>query len=448
MVLIIVLLLAVCPAVGQVAEIAYTARLEHPRLLLPAKRLRLLQRERERETLRWTQFNLLVAGKAKFPEPGFAFALYYQTSLNKDFGRAAVTWALGGGGTDLRQLALVFDWCQAVLSADEKQRLVRKIEAALEKTAGAGELRSLRNRVMGALALAGHVEGIERKYLQPVIEDWWKKNVLDRLNAGETPVRPKDHYALIEMMHAIRDNLDVDLRESAAKHFTTMPAFHILSHYPAPYPAAENEYRIPLMAAHGEPDPRDAVESRAAALSMVAFDTNSQDTQFLQGWLIHDRFLMRSTYGIPYEFLWANPYQPGLSYHYLPNIFHDPKTGRLILRSSWEDDAVWYYQAQGNLQMFRNGEIVNIEGGLKEAVAMGNTILLPKALTGKFQVEAEEPVRYYLVGMEPLGRFEIETDDEEMRELESDRGGVLEIVLPARRKAAVRVRYAGPVKGK
>ena len=35
---------------------------------------------------------------------------------------------------------------------------------------------------------------------------------------------------------------------------------------------------------------------------MVSFDTNSQEMQFLQGWLMHDRFLLRSTLGIPYEF--------------------------------------------------------------------------------------------------------------------------------------------------
>ena len=35
----------------------------------------------------------------------------------------------------------------------------------------------------------------------------------------------------------------------------------------------------------------------------------------LQGWLMHDSFMLKSTFGAPYEFLWANPYQPGLSYY-------------------------------------------------------------------------------------------------------------------------------------
>ena len=35
---------------------------EHPRLILTAQRLRLLKRERERESQRWRQFELLVKG--------------------------------------------------------------------------------------------------------------------------------------------------------------------------------------------------------------------------------------------------------------------------------------------------------------------------------------------------------------------------------------------------
>ena len=54
----------------------------HPRLFLPAPRLRLLKRERERSSARWQQFELLVAGNAPMPERGFAHALYYQVSGN------------------------------------------------------------------------------------------------------------------------------------------------------------------------------------------------------------------------------------------------------------------------------------------------------------------------------------------------------------------------------
>ena len=64
-------------AIGQEAN-ADSPRADgpHPRLFLNARRLKLLPRERERQSLRWNQFHLLMAGKAPMPEPGFAQALY------------------------------------------------------------------------------------------------------------------------------------------------------------------------------------------------------------------------------------------------------------------------------------------------------------------------------------------------------------------------------------
>src|SRR5271166_5021639 len=99
---------------------------EHPRLILTAQRLRLLKRERERESQRWRQFELLVKGGASLPEPGFALALYYAVADDAAAGKRAVDWALGTGD-DLRQLALVYDWCQPVLSPQQSAALAAKI---------------------------------------------------------------------------------------------------------------------------------------------------------------------------------------------------------------------------------------------------------------------------------------------------------------------------------
>src|SRR5689334_24975927 len=81
-----------------------------PRLLLTQQRLRLLQRERERQSPRWEQFDGLMTGGAPMAEPGFAWALYYQVTRQPAAAAKAIEWALGNS-TDLRQLALVFDWC-------------------------------------------------------------------------------------------------------------------------------------------------------------------------------------------------------------------------------------------------------------------------------------------------------------------------------------------------
>ena len=88
---------------------------EHPRLFLRPQRLKMLQRERERRSARWVQLETLVAGKAPMTEMGFAQALYFQITGDKEAGTRAIAWALGPA-TDLRQLALVFDWCQASLT--------------------------------------------------------------------------------------------------------------------------------------------------------------------------------------------------------------------------------------------------------------------------------------------------------------------------------------------
>ena len=70
---------------------------EHPRLFLRPQRLRLLKRERERDSMRWRQFDLLVRATAQMREPGFALALHYAVTGDAAIGRRAVEWALGPG---------------------------------------------------------------------------------------------------------------------------------------------------------------------------------------------------------------------------------------------------------------------------------------------------------------------------------------------------------------
>src|SRR4051794_6526271 len=90
---------------------------EHPRLLLTQRRLKLLRRERDRQSLRWTQFELLMKGKAAVPEPAFSTALYSQI-LNDPAPCTNAFQAVSNGpaASDVRQVALVFDWCQAALN--------------------------------------------------------------------------------------------------------------------------------------------------------------------------------------------------------------------------------------------------------------------------------------------------------------------------------------------
>src|ERR1700723_2192505 len=123
--------LLVLPLSSQ-TEDEYRVYTEHPRLILTAQRLRLLKRERERESQRWRQFELLVKGSANLPEPGFALALYYAVAGDEAAGKKAVEWGLGKTD-DLRQLALVYDWCQPILSPQQSTALAAKIQRQLQK---------------------------------------------------------------------------------------------------------------------------------------------------------------------------------------------------------------------------------------------------------------------------------------------------------------------------
>ena len=157
---------------------------EHPRLILTAQRLRLLKRERERESQRWRQFELLVKGSANLPEPGFALALYYAVSGDAAAGKRAVEWALGKTD-DLRQLALVYDWCQPVLSPQQSAALAAKDPAAAQKPAGDG-LAARRDRILALIATADDRRTPGRSPLGSLVQEWWRAGFAPSLADGRT----------------------------------------------------------------------------------------------------------------------------------------------------------------------------------------------------------------------------------------------------------------------
>ena len=76
---------------------------------------------------------------------------------------------------------------------------------------------------------------------------------------------------------------------------------------------------------------------------------------------MNDRFLMRGTLGIAYELMWANPYQPGLSYYHVPLVAHDAIGGELFVRSSWEDDARGWVFSADSCSCLANGEVARVD---------------------------------------------------------------------------------------
>ncbi len=415
----------------------------HPRILLNARRLRLLRRERDRQSLRWNQFHLLMAGKAPMPEPGFADALYYQVAQEADAGKRAIAWA-EGTGTDLRQLALVFDWCQDLLAEAQRKALAAKIARVMEQNKRDGSVAGVRSRLLGAVAISGHVADVPEREIGAVVAKWWAGEIAPAINGGNEAIGRDDIYPLMEIMHVALDNFNLNLREGAQKYFLDLPLVQLLSYYPATFPAGENDYRIPAMVhADAEPDLRRATLSRAAELSMVALDANAPGSQFLQGWLMNDHFLLRGTFGAPYEFLWANPYQPGLSYFQAPLVIHDKLLGRLFVRSDWDESAAWLGFFSGQLQMFHDGAIKVLDPNVTaDPLDLGRAVILFGAHTRKFRVKAEGKQPVFVVGLRARQRYLVEVDDEELAEEVSDPGGVVELDMPHEREAGVRLAVA------
>src|SRR5436190_16110021 len=99
---------------AQSGEDVFRVYTDHPRLFLKTQRLRLLKRERERQSMRWTQFETLIKGGVQMPEPGFALALYYAVTGDAAIGKRAVDAVLAPSA-DVRQASFVYDWCQEIL---------------------------------------------------------------------------------------------------------------------------------------------------------------------------------------------------------------------------------------------------------------------------------------------------------------------------------------------
>lgn len=406
-----------------------TVSAEHPRLLLRPARLRLLRRERERTSARWQQLELFIAGHAPLPEPAFANALYYQVAGDAAAGKRAIASALGAS-SDLRQQALVFDWCQDLLNDAQRRELTARLEKALAGPPS-DSIAATRSRAFAAIALYDHVPQTPGRELDRIVYTWWQGKMVPAIEQGKNAIPREDEYPLFELLHALRDTTSVDLRDVCPRFFKDLPIEHLMSYYPAIYEAPENDYRIGISrgAPPGPrpPDLKQAAISRAAGLAMVAYDPNAPETQYLQGWLMHDRFILRGTFGAPYEFLWANPYQPGLSYFLVPLVYHNPDTGRLFVRSSWDDTAEWFGYFDGVMQMFAGGQVTVLNPRLLEKPSSLQEAVICFGSNGRLQVNLTGEQEVFILGLKPRAPYLVEIDDEEMFEAPADNGGILEL---------------------
>jgi hypothetical protein len=378
------------------------------------------------------------------PEPGFAAALFFSITGDTAQGKRAIDWALGPGA-DLRQLALVYDWCHPLLSQEQSQALLSKIRRMTgQAPADPPSLPAQRDRVLAVIATADENQHGEEKALRPVVEQWWRGELARALVAGRATIPLHEASALIEILHASRDNLKIELEEAAPQYFHELPQYQLLGNYPAPLAGPENEYSIPVYKEAGEPNLNRAALARAADLSLVAYDNNALENQYLQGGLMQDRLVLRSAFGAPYEFLWANPYQPGLAYTQLPTFFYDKNSGVLFARASWDENAVWFGLYDGEEQLFQDGRITVLsKGGLvpsrAKPIQLGAIDIVPGTNPMQFSLAGS---RILVVGLKAQRKYTVEIDDQEMRELETDRAGTLALENPAGRMDGVRLHEA------
>ncbi len=432
--------LAVGPAAAQpAADDPVTVSTEHPRLFLRPQRLRLLKRERDRSSMRWQQFAALVTGGAPLAERGFALALFHQITGDPAIGKQAIAFA-ASPGADLRQMALVYDWCQDVLGDAQKRALAARMIQAIAAAGANQNVASVRSRALAAIALYDEVPETPQKELERIVRRWWDVETAPALKAGRPAVAREDAYALFELLHAVRDNTIIDLRDSARQFFKDFPIEHLMSYYPAPLEGPDTLYFIGARPKIAEPDLATAALSRAADLAMVAYDVNAAESQVLQGWLMHDKFILKSPFGAPYEFLWANPYLPGLSYFHVPLVYHNPESGRLFLRSSWEAGAKWFGVFDSVMQLFQDGKAQAVEPQAAP-LPLEQAVICFAQSAQKWRVKpGEEEDAVFIVGLTPKRAYEVEVDDQEMVEDEADAAGILQVNVIKGRETGIRIR--------
>lgn len=268
-------MLAVCATLLPAQQPGYSTK-----ALLTPQRLRRLQRDRERETVRWVDFETRVQTVPNSPERGFELALYYAVTRDEKRGREAIQWALGHV-CDRRQFVWVLDWCGDLMNDEERRKLT---------TAG---------------CVARQVDENE-----PV----------QSLEDGKfTDARML--YSACERLMTLRASGRDDPRERAVQFFSKLPIEFLLSLRP-------EQVEHPDWMTH------------VAALALVAVDPNLEASQYLQGWAMEDRQMIREGPGVAYEFLWADPYLPGVGYQNLDPWVYDAN-GRLFARTNWKAQACW-----------------------------------------------------------------------------------------------------------
>lgn len=285
-----------------------------PQLLLTPQRLRRLQRDRDRQTVRWINFDNRVQSAPDSPERGFELALYYAVTREEKPGREAIQWALAHP-CDRRQVALILDWVDDLVLPDQTHQLAQ----ATCPAARASRIEALRDELFFGISLGRNVEPSEDL----------KTDLLHPLENGDFQ-DSRQLYAAVEIIDAVRTTQRIDLREEDRQFFSALPTELLLSLKP-------DQIEHPAEMTH------------IAALALVSLDPNLSGSQYLQAWAIENRQMIRDGPGVGYELLWGDPYLPGVGYQNLEPWVYDP-AGRLFARADWNPDSCWIRIAKSGVE--------------------------------------------------------------------------------------------------
>ena len=449
-------LLVICLPVVGLAQPEYRVYEDHPRLFSNLAGWSGCARTWS-VVVRWEQLRRLAEENVALPEEPLVRALQFQVAGNEAAGRQAVAWAVAMAEdsrgferlADLRLGAVVFDWCYELFTKEERAR----VAGALGKTAGAGRRRfgtrprrsakcgaSCRGRCGGLGGIGVSAGGSSGAPLET--------EILPALRRGRLTDRAEDLLAVIEFCHAVRNNLQLELWQAAIDVFKSLPFGLILRYYPEPLQTEAGVFRQPATLTTVETDPEiEATVSRIAELLLVAYENTWEEYQFLQGWLRHDEYSLTNPLGAAYEFLWLNPYLPGLSYFSAPAIVHDELRGRLFARAGWQEGDLWAGYFNSELQMFAEGKrfLLRREDDQAPLVFPGAVVVLAR-VPMSVKVRAPEATVIYMVGLGEGKSYNFVINKRTFRTYEAGRGGIIVLKNPPKGSGKRFLRFKKPIR--
>ena len=414
---------------------------DHPRLFLEPARLSRLRNDVGRHSLRWRELSELAESGAEFPEGPLVAALQHQVEGSEEAGARAVQWlgqvARRGivSDAELRQAALVYDWGHSLLGGDARSEaaaaLASAVEAVLPKASL--EIGLVRAAILASIAAAGDWAGSEAA-LGTLIRTHWELDVRPALAAGALTDDGHALGAVLEASLAVRHNLEIDLLRPVTDALAALVRTRLLSYYPLDIGTAHGIARRPSR--FGSDETAASAQAplfRLADMLLVAYESNLREFQFLQGWIRDDNYVLRSPLFAPYEFIWVNPYLPGLTARSAPTLAHDPVRGRLYGRLGWERPTTWVGFADGRLELLAGADrsVTDRFAGLApmyfpEAVIV--PLDPPAKVVLRWQPSHETPpeaARIFVVGLRAHDTYALRIDGRAPRLVTAQAGGIV-----------------------